>query len=257
MKQKTRTAYLVVIALALSFGFASFVAVAKNDNANSNSSGSKSEKTKNLKNYEEPTQGKTNASIHKEKTDEISSELLEASEVEKNKGQQNREEKTVENKLNNPNVGQQEQTRKKTREEIAGELEEVAEETEETQDETVEAIEEVEQQNAFKKFLIGTDYKNLGQLRSSLVHNENQIRKLTRLSGSIEDGEVETAVTAQMTLLMQERERIKNIIMENEDGFSLLGWAFRLINGYPKDSIDEQNEEALVQEVEAVVAVTE
>lgn len=228
------------------------VASAKNENDkgnNSASSKSKIEKTKILKDFEKPTREKTNASIHKQKTDEVSVGLLEIAESEKNKDQQNREEKTKENKIGNPNMGEQEQVKTKTREEIASELEEVSEQTEAKQDETVEAINEIEQRGGFKKFLIGTDYENLGQLRSSLAHNENQTRKLTSLLESTVEEETKTAIQDQLIVLMQERERIKTVISENEQGFSLLGWVFRLMNGYQDDAIDEEEELMLEEDV--------
>ncbi len=239
-----------VLALATSVVFAN----KDEDKSNGNSSSkSKSEKVKELKDFEKPTKEKTNASIYKEKIDEVSTELKETAEEEKIKGEQKREEKTVEKKVNNPDVGEQKSKKVKTREEIAGELEDVAKDAEEIGDETVEAIKKVEKQNKLKKMLVGTDYKNLGQLRSSLVHNRNQIRKLTALAESITDEETKTAIQEQLITMMQERERIKTVISDNEEGFSLLGWVFRLMNGYPKDSIDEQEEADLEDEVFGVL----
>ncbi len=244
---------VAIVAVSFLVGSLAF-AKKESADANDNSSKSKSEKVKELKNFEKPTKEKTNASIHKEKTDEVSSGLLDVAEVEKNKGQQNREEKTNEKKINNPDVGAQEQVKEKTRDEIATELEDVASQTEEVQDETIDAIEEIEDRSGFKKFLVGTDYKNLGQLRSSLVQNRNQIRKLTGLSGDITDEDAKLATQEQLTILMQERERIKTVISENEGGFSLFGWVSRFMNNYPKVSIDDEEETQLIDEV---VAVTE
>ena len=242
-------AAIAVVSLAFS------VAIAKNDNDQSkgnDASKSKSEKVKEFKDFEKPTKEKTNAAIHKEKTNEVSAELLDVAEIEKNKGQQKREEKVNEKKINNPDIGEQKQIKEKTSEEIAVELEEVADQTEEDQVETVAAIEEIEKQNGFKKFLVGTDYKNLGQLRSSLVQNRNQIRKLTGLSENITDEAEKLAVQEQLTVLMQERERIKTVISDNEGGFSLFGWVYRFMNNYPKVSIDEEEEDKLTEEVVAV-----
>ncbi len=266
IKKLSSTVLLVAVAIVLTMS----VAIAKKDSNKGNkgdSSKSKSEKVKEFKDYEKPGNGKSNAAIHREKTDEVSAELTVAAEKEKNKGQENnkgqqqKEQKMEEKKINNPDVGEQNNKRVKigemTEEEVAEEMEEVAGETEKVQDETVEAINQVEKQNKFKKLLIGTDYKNLGQLRSSLVQNRNQIRQLARLSGVTEDEETQDIIEKQLTVLMQERERIKAVITENESGFSLLGWAFRLINGYPKDSIDEQEEEAFENEVADVLGANE
>lgn len=124
-------------------------------------------------------------------------------------------------------------------EEVSDELEEIIEEEEETKDDVVEAIEEIESRNKFKTFLIGSDYKNLGALRSSLVHNRNQIRKLTRTAEKVGTEEALLAIEEQLTVLTQERERIKVVIEENEEGFSVLGWVFRFLSGYPSEPIDD------------------
>jgi len=136
-------------------------------------------------------------------------------------------------------------------EEIAEELEELAEEQEETQDEIADSVKGIQKQNKVKTFLLGTDYKNLGQLRSSMVQNRNQIRQLIRLIDQTEDGENKTVLQEQLATMTQEREQIHTMITENEDTFSLFGWVFRSINGYEKqDSDDEAEEEELQDEVE-------
>ena len=54
----------------------------------------------------------------------------------------------------------------------------------------------------------------------------------------------------QLLTLTQERERIKAVITENEGGFSLLGWVFRFLNGYPSEPVDDDSEEDLIDEVQ-------
>lgn len=244
----------------MAFFAVSLMVVAKSDKAKSNPNSEKDKKEviEKFKDFEKPGNGKSNADVHKEQTNKVSTGLSEVAEKEKNQGQQKKEENNVRNQINNPGTGVQNTERvKRSDEEIAEELEEIAEEGEEAEEETVESMKKIENQNGFKKFLIGTDYKNLGQLRSSLAHNENQVRKLTRISGEIEEGEEKEALQEQLMVLMQERERIKTVITDNEEGFSLLGWVFRLMNGYPKDSIDENEEAELEEEVAEVLVEDE
>ena len=245
---------LVLIVLVIFF-LVGLTAIAKNEKskANANSGKDKQEKSEKIKDFEKSTPGKSNSAIYKEKTDQVSADLAEIAETEKNKGQQKKEEKTERNQINNPDAGEQVNKRMKTEEEIAEELEEISEETEEVQDKTMKAIDKVEKQNKFKKLLVGADYKNLGQLRSSLVHNRNQIRQLTRISEEVGDEESKQVVQSSLETLMGERERIKEVITENEEGFSLLGWVFRIVNGYPQDSIDEAQETELKNEVAEVL----
>jgi len=239
----------LVLTLALTMATAS---MAKSDKSSSKPDKTSQSKIKEFKNYEKPANGKSNAIVHKEKINQVASDLLDVAEQEKNKGQQKREEKMEQKQLNNPKIGQQEREREEAAEEleeIAEQLEEVAEETEDTAEDTAQAINKAEKENGFKKFLVGTDYKNLGQLRSSLVHNRNQIRKLTYLAEKAPDEDTEAQIAEQLTTLMQERTRIKEVLSENEEGFSLLGWVFRFMNGYPSVSIDEEEEADLEEDV--------
>lgn len=123
------------------------------------------------------------------------------------------------------------------------EIEEVIEDLEEDVDEVAEAIDAVESRPKWQTLLFGSDYKNLGQLRSHLAHNTNAIRKLTRASGEIVTDGSGDQVNTQLGELLEERERITQVIQENESSFSILGWVFRLFNGYevgqPDDDIDE------------------
>ncbi|MCK5080688.1 MAG: hypothetical protein KAQ63_00860 [Candidatus Moranbacteria bacterium] len=126
----------------------------------------------------------------------------------------------------------------------------LAEDQEAIQDEVIGAVEKIEKQNKAKVFLLGTDYKNLGQLRSTMVQNRNQIRQLIQLMDQVEDGENKLALQEQLSTMMEERTGIVALIEENESSFSLFGWAFRLMNGYSNDSVDEAEEAELEEEVE-------
>lgn len=225
MNQKTKLSYLSVIVLSLVFGFASLVAVAKNDNAKAQSQGKS--KTVNTKNFEkaDKTKGTTNSQLHKEKSEEVVKALKEATKEQKTAG--------------------------KT--EVSNQIQEVATEQEQTQAETVDAIAEVESRGKVKTFLIGTDYKNLGQLRSSLVHNRNEIRKLTKSLTLVLTTEEKALIEAQLLTLTQERERIKTVITTNESSFSLFGWVSRFLTNYEQTPINETEETQLTTEVEDAI----
>jgi len=57
----------------------------------------------------------------------------------------------------------------------------------------------------------------------------------------------------QLRVLVQERQRIRAVIQENEGGFSILGWVFKLLYGYSEELIDEEAEEELLEEVTEVI----
>ena len=225
---------------------------AKNNNKGNSLSNSKSEKVKELKNFEKPNNSNSNSKLYRENVENVSNGLKAIASEKKNEEKNQNKGNSILNREQEANGMEEGDIDVNTANEdagIANEVEEVASEVEENKDEVADAIDEVESKNKFKKFLVGTDYKNLGQLRSNLVHNENQIRRLTKLTKGTVNEEDQVALQEQLTVLMQERERIKTVITDNEGGFSLLGWVFKFMNAYPTNVINEQNEVALAEEV--------
>lgn len=232
---------IIAVVLALTLGLTA-LAMAKNDNAGGGKTkGNNSDKTSqspkmnkpvNLKNFERADRmtGKTNAQLHKEKIQEVVKNLEQAAKNEKSVG--------------NPG--------------ISNEVVQVAEQEEAVETPTTQAIAEVEHRGKIKTFLLGTDYKNLGQLRSSLVHNRNQIRALTRTLSLVQASGGDTAlIQGQLETLMQERERIKSVITANESSFSIFGWIAKFISGYEKTPVDDAEETQLTTEVEKAIQNTE
>ncbi|MFA6183805.1 MAG: hypothetical protein WC682_01745 [Parcubacteria group bacterium] len=257
MKQKTIPAYLFVISFFLLAGFASMVAIAKNDNAggnnNKNEKLEKSDKitensaqlnkvgneVANVKVYQkaDEAKGETNAKIHKEKTTEVIANLEQI-------------------QTQTENLGTEDSLKIEVKNKAKKQISEVVSEQKISQETIANAISGVEEEGSTKKFFFGPDYKNLGQLRSELVQNRNQIRKLTQSIGALtQSGEDVTMLQAQLATLTQERERIKNIVVDNQETFSLLGWFSRYINNYEETPINEAEENDLIEEVEEAVAI--
>lgn len=111
---------------------------------------------------------------------------------------------------------------------IGQEVKAIAEQQNNTKDRASDLINAVENRNKVKTFLIGTSYKNLGELRSQMVQTRNQIEQLTRLAEKAENEGDKTELQSQIQLLEQEQTRIDNFITQNESKFSLFGWAVRL-----------------------------
>jgi hypothetical protein len=92
---------------------------------------------------------------------------------------------------------------------------------------TTKAIEKIQSRNKIKTFLIGSDYKNLGTLRSEIVQTRNRIDQLNRVIQNATD----TAETqAQIQILEQEQTKIENFIKEQEGKFNLFGWLAKMFN---------------------------
>lgn len=97
---------------------------------------------------------------------------------------------------------------------------------------TIQAMETVQTRNKTRTFLFGSDYKNLGALRSEMVQTRNRLEQLNRLMENIQNEGDQVELQVQVQELEQEQERIENFIREQEGEFSLFGWLFKLIYGY-------------------------
>ncbi len=113
---------------------------------------------------------------------------------------------------------------------IGKDLREVAKEQNESKNEEVDAMDQVENRSSWKTFFIGTDYKNLGILRSSLVKTANQIDRLTKAKARAADSAIVTELDKQITLLKAEKDKIELFIKDNEVRFSVFGWFIKLFN---------------------------
>lgn len=90
---------------------------------------------------------------------------------------------------------------------------------------TAEAIEKIQTRNKIKTFLIGSDYKNLGALRSEMVQTRNRIEQLNRVMAK---KATTTELQLQVQNLEQVQTKIENFIKAQEGKFSLFGWLVKL-----------------------------
>lgn len=106
----------------------------------------------------------------------------------------------------------------------------VAQTQNETKNKVADAIDKINNRNKVKTFLIGTDYKNIGQLRSDMVKTRNQIDWLKKLLDKATSEESKTDIQGQTQALEQEQQKIEDFLKANESKFSLLGWFVKLFN---------------------------
>ncbi|NMC51167.1 hypothetical protein GYA54_00360 [Candidatus Kuenenbacteria bacterium] len=92
---------------------------------------------------------------------------------------------------------------------------------------TTEMMEKIQNRNKIKTFLFGSDYKNLGALRSEMVQTRNRIEQLNRIMGKKAST---TEVQTQIQNLEQEQTRMENFIKAQEGKFSLFGWLTKWFN---------------------------
>ncbi|OGG44394.1 hypothetical protein A2841_01840 [Candidatus Kaiserbacteria bacterium RIFCSPHIGHO2_01_FULL_48_10] len=87
---------------------------------------------------------------------------------------------------------------------------------------------EVESRPTWRVLLLGSDYRNLGKLRSEIVTTENQIDRLEKARDRATDPAIKADLTAQITALEDSASTTMVFVKENESKFSLFGWLVRL-----------------------------
>lgn len=106
----------------------------------------------------------------------------------------------------------------------------IAQEQNDVDEKVIKAIEKVQKKNKIKRILIGSDYKNLGELRSEMVQTRNRIEKLTGLIEDMEDGVDKTKIQERIQQLEQDKIKIEEFVQAHEDKFSLFGWFTKLFS---------------------------
>ena len=104
----------------------------------------------------------------------------------------------------------------------------IAQQQNDSKEKTADAIDKIEKRGKIKTFLLGTDYKNIGALRSEMVKTRNQIEQLKRLADKAKNKQNETELQTQIQNIEQEQANINSFISQNESKFSLFGWAAKL-----------------------------
>ena len=106
----------------------------------------------------------------------------------------------------------------------------IAGEQNEAKERLGQTIEAIENRGKVKSFLIGTDYKNIGQVISEMVRLRNRLELLNRLMERVENQNERTELQNQIREMEQERERIENFLKQKESQFSLFGWFVKWLN---------------------------
>lgn len=106
----------------------------------------------------------------------------------------------------------------------------IAQQQNQSEDTTLKAIEKVQTRNKVKTFLIGTDYKNVGSLRSEMVQTRNRLEQANRLMENVQNESDKTELQNQIQTLEQEQTKIESFIKTQESKFSLFGWFVKLFN---------------------------
>lgn len=104
----------------------------------------------------------------------------------------------------------------------------IAKEQDDNKDDVANEIDAIKHRNKIKTFFIGTDYENVGQLRSEMVKTSSQIDQLNKLLDQTTNVDSKIAIQAQIKVLEQEQQKIGDLLKTNESKFSLFGWFVKL-----------------------------
>ncbi|MCX6764486.1 MAG: hypothetical protein NTU58_02140 [Candidatus Nealsonbacteria bacterium] len=113
---------------------------------------------------------------------------------------------------------------------IGQEVRVIAQQQNQSASTTIQAMEKVQARSKVKTFFFGSDYKNLGALRSETVQTKNRLEQLNRLMVNVQNEGDKTEFQNQIQVLEQEQTRIESFIKAQEGKFSLFGWLVKLFN---------------------------
>ncbi len=104
----------------------------------------------------------------------------------------------------------------------------VAQEQNEDKDEVANEIEEIQNRSGLKTFFFGTDYKNIGAVRSTMAKTASQIEELKTLLEELTVDESKTELEEEIAKLEEEQKKVEDFLKANESKFSLFGGIVKL-----------------------------
>lgn len=91
-----------------------------------------------------------------------------------------------------------------------------------------ESVEAVQKRSDIVKFIIGPNYKEIGSAERILEQNREQIQQINQIKTQLENSADQQVLTEQVQLLENANLEIENALNNSQNGFSLLGWMFKL-----------------------------
>jgi hypothetical protein len=104
----------------------------------------------------------------------------------------------------------------------------VAREQASTSEKVKKDMDEVDSESSLKVFFLGTNYKNTGDLRSTIVTTQNHIARLKKAEERTTSTTTKTDLEVQITELQKVASSTQAFIDANEGKFSLFGWFVRI-----------------------------
>lgn len=108
----------------------------------------------------------------------------------------------------------------------------VAKTQNQNQDKIGQSLDKAEQRGAVAKFFIGSNYKQLKQVKQLMIENQNQVKQLEQIMAQLSSDEEKIAIANQIIVLQNTQLELKDQVEEQAGGFSLFGWINRWFNKY-------------------------
>jgi hypothetical protein len=85
-------------------------------------------------------------------------------------------------------------------------------------------MDELNSESKVKVFFFGPNYRNLGELRSSIVTTQNHIARLKKAEERTTSASVKADLEVQIKALQVQASTTESFVLANENKLSLLGW---------------------------------
>ncbi len=113
---------------------------------------------------------------------------------------------------------------------IGAEVKAIATEQQDSSARAADAMKAVEARGKWKTLFLGSDYKNLGALRSELVTTQNHIDRLMKAKERTASTSVKAELDAEIAALQKSKEAAEKFVKDHESSISLFGWFVRIFN---------------------------
>ena len=119
---------------------------------------------------------------------------------------------------------------KKEKGEVSDKLKTISDEQNNSKENVANTINKIQNRSKVKTFLIGSDYKNIGQVRSEIVKTDNQIDQLNGLLEKTTNVDNKKVLEGQIQTLEEQQQKVNDVLATNENKFSLFGWFLKLFS---------------------------
>jgi hypothetical protein len=93
-----------------------------------------------------------------------------------------------------------------------------------------EDMDEIDSESSAKVFFFGTNFKNTGDLRSSIVTTKNHIARLKKAEDKATSTSVKADLALQIAALQATASTTESFVVQHEGKFSLFGWFVRIFS---------------------------